>query len=92
MEKNENKTNKEGIFKPSSLLFNIIPLTFKLGFSYLKFKKRVQKAEKIFRDELKSQKLNQEIIEKFVGQYLESSRVIKNFTSSNFRIGEKMNF
>ena len=92
MENIVKKVKKEVSFKPNHLLFNITPLTIKLGFSYLKFKKRVQKAEKIFRNELKSQNLNQEIIDKFVRQYLESSRFIKNFTSSNFRIGEKMNF
>lgn len=66
-------------------LLKLFPLGLKLFFSYLKFKKKAQKAEKVFRKELKAQNLNSDISKKLTTHYMESSHIFKNMPISNFR-------
>ncbi len=76
---------KEGKKMFGTLLFQLFPLGIKLGFSYLRFKKKVQKAESIFKEELETQDIDQDIIQKLVEQYLESSHVIKSMGINGFK-------
>jgi len=62
---------------------SMIPLGLKMGMTYLRFKKRAQKGEKIFRKELKAQGLDAETASKLTDMYMETSHVMKNMVFKN---------
>ena len=78
---NKNKKNKEerNPVKIFSMIFTSMPsLLFRLGGTYLRFKKEAQKAEKIFKRELIKQGIDKKIAEDLARIYSEGSN-IKHF-------------
>jgi hypothetical protein len=71
--KNKEERNPVKIF---SMIFTSMPsLLFRLGGTYLRFKKEAQKAEKIFKRELIKQGIDKKIAEDLARIYSEGSNI-----------------
>ncbi|MCK4717993.1 MAG: hypothetical protein KAT70_04920 [Thermoplasmata archaeon] len=82
----ENSTQgRGGVQTIGALLPHILPLGWKLGLSYLRFKKRAQRAEKIFRKELNANGLDRETAKKLTENYMNSSHALRTIALSGVR-------
>ena len=61
---------------------SLIPLVFRLGKTYLRFKKDAQKASIIFEKELRANGIDKDTAKAMTEIYLDSSRVLKAFDFS----------
>lgn len=81
------RTNKdqkgEGIRLAGVLIPSLLPLVFKLGKTYLRFKKDAQKAAKIFQKELLANGIDKETARAMTDIYLSSSRILRAFDFSD---------
>jgi hypothetical protein len=73
----------EGIRLAGVLIPSLLPLVFKLGTTYLRFKKDAQKAGKIFQKELRANGIDKETAQEMTEIYLNSSRILKAFDFSD---------
>ena len=73
----------EGIRLAGVLIPSLLPLVFKLGKTYLRFKKDAQKAGKIFEKELRANGINKETARAMTDVYLSSSRILRTFDFSD---------
>ena len=82
------RRNKEGtgggIGFAGALLPSLIPLMVKLGTTYLRFKKKAQKAAKIFEKELRANGIDKDTAKAMTQIYLESSHILRAFDYSGF--------
>jgi hypothetical protein len=74
----------EGIRLAGVLIPSLIPLVFKLGKTYLRFKKDAQKAGKIFQKELRANGIDKETAQAMTEIYLNSSRILRAFDFTDF--------
>ena len=82
MARNNKKEPGEGIRLAGKLLPSLFPLVFKLGKTYLRFKKDAQKAGKIFEKELRANGIDKETAKAMTEIYLNSSRILRAFDFS----------
>jgi len=73
-----------GIRYAGALTPSLIPLILKLGTTYLRFKKKAQKAARIFQKELRAQGIDKQTAKAMTEIYLESSHILRNFDFSDF--------
>ena len=79
-----NKTGaREGIRFAGALLPSLLPLIFKLGKTYLKFKKEAQKAGRIFEKELRANGIDKQTAREMTEIYLRSSKILSAFDFSS---------
>lgn len=64
------------------LMPSLIPLTLKLGRTYLRFKKDAQKAGRIFEKELRANGIDKNTAKAMTEIYLNSSRILRAFDFS----------
>lgn len=83
MPRNNKKQREEGIRLVGVLIPSLIPLVFKLGTTYLRFKKSAQKAGKIFEKELRANGIDKETARAMTEIYLNSSRILRAFDYSD---------
>jgi hypothetical protein len=72
----------EGIRLAGAMIPSLIPLVFKLGRTYLRFKKDAQKAGKIFKKQLVANGIDKRTAEEMTEIYLNSSRILRYFDFS----------
>jgi hypothetical protein len=82
----------EGIRYTGALAPSLIPLVLKLGATYLKFKRRAQKAGRIFQKELRSQGIDKQTARAMTEIYLESSHILSSFDFSGFITSSRNNW
>jgi hypothetical protein len=73
----------EGIRLAGALLPSLLPLTLKLGKTYLRFKKDAQKAAKIFEKELRTSGIDKQTAREMTEVYLSSSKILSYFDFSD---------
>jgi hypothetical protein len=73
----------EGVRFAGILLPSLIPLIFKLGRTYLRFKKDAQKAARIFEKELRAGGMDKYTAREMKEIYLNSSRILSAFDFSD---------
>ena len=73
----------EGIRFAGALLPSLLPLIFKLGKTYLRFKKDAQKAAHIFEKELCANGIDKVTAKEMTEVYLSSSRILSAFDFSD---------
>ena len=61
----------------------MIPLVFKLGIVYLRFKRKAKRAGKVFQKELIKNGIDKETAKLLTEDYLRSSRVLRQFDFSD---------
>lgn len=84
MPRRNREGNGRGIRFAGSLLPSLIPLMVKLGTTYLRFKKKAQKAAKIFEKELRANGIDKETAKAMTQIYLKSSHILRTFDYSEF--------
>jgi hypothetical protein len=72
----------EGIRYAAALIPSLLPLVFKLGTTYLRFKKQAQKAGKIFEKELRANGIDKETARAMTDVYLNTSKILRAFDFS----------
>lgn len=72
----------EGVRFAGILLPSLLPLIFKLGKTYLRFKKDAQKAARIFEKELRANGIDKQTAREMTEVYLSSSRILSYFDFS----------
>jgi hypothetical protein len=82
MKNNKKRGNGEGIRLAGALIPSLIPLVFKLGATYLRFKKQAQKAGKIFEKELRANGIDKETARAMTETYLSTSNILRMFDFS----------
>jgi hypothetical protein len=82
MPKNNGWENGDGIMLAGAMIPSLIPLVFKLGRTYLRFKKDAQKAGKIFKKQLRANGIDKKTAEEMTEIYLNSSRILRYFDFS----------
>ncbi len=82
MQRTNRPRAKEGIRYAGALMPSLLPLMFRLGKTYLRFKKDAQKASRIFEKELRANGLDKGTAKAMTALYLESSRVLRAFDFS----------
>ncbi len=73
----------EGIRFAGALIPSLLPLVFRLGKTYLRFKKDAQKASKIFEKELRANGIDKKTATAITDLYLSSSKILRAFDFSN---------
>jgi hypothetical protein len=73
----------KGVRLAGALLPSLLPLTLKLGKTYLRFKKDAQKASKIFEKELRANGVDKHTAREMTEIYLRSSRILSAFDFSS---------
>lgn len=61
----------------------LIPLVFKLGFVYLRFKRKAKKAGKIFNKELIANGIDKETAKLLTDEYMKGAHIMRGFDFSN---------
>ncbi len=82
MQRTNRPRAKGGIRYAGALMPSLLPLMFRLGKTYLRFKKDAQKASRIFEKELRANGLDKGTAKAMTDLYLESSRVLRAFDFS----------
>lgn len=79
----KSKNKRSGGQFPLSAIPGMIPLAFKLGVVYLKFKRKAKKAAKVFKKELIANGIDKNTAENLTEDYLRSSRFLRQFDFSD---------
>lgn len=79
----------EGIRLAGKLIPSLLPLMFRLGKTYLRFKKDAQKASRIFEKELRTNGIDKDTARSMTEIYLDSSKVLRAFDFSEMVKSER---
>jgi hypothetical protein len=83
MSKTNGSRAGEGVRFAGILLPSLLPLIFKLGRTYLRFKKDAQKAAKIFEKELRANGMDKQTAREMTEVYISSSKILSYFDFSD---------
>ena len=83
------KVSENGFSTFISVIPSMIPLVFKLGIVYLRFKRKAKRAGKAFKKELIKNGIDKETAKLLTEDYLRSSRVLRQFDFSDLMSEKK---